>query len=352
MKRRVIASMVSAVLGGLLAGCSKPPADQQVNVLMWSEYIDRDMLPDFEKQTGLRVRIDEYDATEDMMAKLQQAGGTEQYDLVIASDHAIPVMAKLGLVRPLDLARVPNAGNISARFRNLPYDPQSKYSLPYQWGTVGLMYRKDHIPQFQPSWAVFFEADRQPAPFVLIDSMRDMLGASLKYAGKSVNTRDPQEVKAAGERILAAKKSPRLVGFDPGVGGKNKVVSGDAALAVVYSGDAIRAIEEDENIAFVLPEEGTIIWMDAMMIPAKARNAAGGHAFMNWILDAEVGAKLSNFNRYATPNESSLPLINKEDRENPCIYPDERLLQKMEYLEDLGEDTRVYDEVWTTVKSR
>lgn len=345
-------SVAVAAVGAVFIGCSKPPADKQVNVLMWSEYIDRDMLPDFEKQTGLKVRIDEYEATEEMMAKLQQAGGTEQYDLVIASDHAIPVMAKLALIQPLDLARVPNADTVSARFRNPPYDPQGKYSLPYQWGTIGLMYRKDRVGPFEPSWAAFFEADRQPGPFVLIDSMRDMLGASLKYAGKSVNTRDPQEVKAAGERILAAKKSPKLVGFDPGVGGKNKVVSGDAVLAIVYSGDAIRATAEDENVAYVLPKEGTIIWMDAMMIPAKARNAVGGHAFMNWILDAQVGAKLSNFNRYATPNEAALPLINKEDRENPCIYPDAQILVKMEYLEDLGEDTRVYDEVWTMVKSR
>lgn len=345
-------SIIAITLIGVLAGCSKKDPDKQINVLMWSEYIDREMLPDFEKRTGMKVRIDEYEATEDMMAKLQQAGGTEQYDVVIASDHAIPVMAKLGLIQAIDAARVPNAKHVSERFRKPPYDSQGRFSLPYQWGTVGLMYRKDRVKDFEPSWAAIFEADRQPGPFVLIDSMRDMLAASLKYDGKSINTRKPEEVKAAGERILAAKKSAHLIGFEPGVGGKNKVVSGDAVLAIVYSGDAIRATEEDENVAFALPKEGTIIWVDAMTIPAKARNLEGGYTFMNWILDPETGAKLSNFNRYATPNEASLPLINKEDRENPCIYPDEKLLGAMEYLEDIGEDTRLYDEVWTTVKSR
>ncbi len=350
--RLIVLIVLTTAVAAMLCGCGKGGPEKQVNVLMWSEYIDREMLPEFEKQTGMTARIDEYENTEEMIAKLQQAGGTKQYDVVVASDHAVGVLAKLNLIQPLDLKRIPNAANVSERFRNPSYDPGSKYSLPYQWGTMGLMYRKDRVKDFQPSWALVFEPDRQPGPFVLIDSMRDMLAAALKYEGRSVNSRDPADLKSAGERILAAKKSPHLVGFEAGVGGKNKVVSGDAVLAIVYSGDAIRAMGEDQNVAFALPKEGTIIWVDAMTIPAQARNLDGACAFMNWILDAATGAKLSNFNRYATPNQASLPLINKEDRENPCIYPDEQLLGTFEYLEDLGSDTRLYDEVWTAVKSR
>lgn len=338
--------------GALTLGCSKPANDNQVNVLMWSEYIDKAMLGDFEQKTGLKVRIDEYEATEEMIAKLQQAGGTQQYDVVVASDHAIPVLAKLGLIQPLKADLLPNAKNVSERFRSPSYDPGSKYSQPYQWGTMGLMYRKDRVQEPPATWAALFETDKQPGPFVLIDSMRDMLAAALKYRGKSVNSKDPDDLKAAGELILAAKKSPHLVGFEGGVGGKNKVVSGDAALAIVYSGDAIRAMEEDKNVDFVLPREGTIIWVDAMTIPAQARNVEGAHKFINWILEPAAGAELSNFNRYASPNDASLPLINKEDRENKCIYPDEQLLGTMEYIEDLGDATRLYDEVWTAVKSR
>jgi spermidine/putrescine transport system substrate-binding protein len=344
--------VLTAGAAATLCSCSKPAPEKQVIVLMWSEYIDRNMLADFEKHTGMTARIDEYENTEEMIAKLQQAGGTEQYDVVVASDHAIPVLAKLALIQPLELSRIPNARNVSERFRSPSYDPGGKYSLPYQWGTMGLMYRKDRVRDFQPSWALVFERDRQPGPFVLIDSMRDMLAAALKYGGKSINSRNPDDLKSAGERLLAAKKSPHLVGFEAGVGGKNKVVSGDAVLAIVYSGDAIRAMEEDENVAFALPTEGTLIWVDAMTIPAQARNREGACQFINWILDPATGAKLSNFNRYATPNQASLPLINKEDRENRCIYPDEQLLGTFEYLEDLGGDTRLYDEVWTAVKSR
>lgn len=348
----VVSCVPAALLAGVLPGCSKSDPHKQVNVLMWSEYIDRDMLSDFEEKTGLKVRVDEYETTEEMIAKLQQAGGTKQYDVVVASDHAVPVMAKLGLIQPIDAELVPHRANVMEWFQRPAYDPEGTYSLPYQWGTMGLMYRTDKVPDLRASWATIFEADAQPGPFLLIDSMRDMLAAALKYQGKSVNSREPDELRAAGELLLAAKKSPRLVGFEPGVGGKHKIVSGDAVLAIVYSGDAIRAMEEDANVAFVLPREGTIIWVDAMTIPAHAPNRAGAHQFINWILEDATGARLSNFNRYATPNQASLPLINQEDRENKTIYPDEELLGTMEYLEDLGKENRLYDEVWTAVKSR
>ena len=204
--------------------------------------------------------------------------------------------------------------------------------------------------------ALVFDAAKQPGPFVLIDSMRDMMAAALKFQGKSINTKSPEELKAAGDVILQAKKSKNMLGFQGGVGGKDMVVSGNAALAIVYNGDAIRAImeepKEERKLDFVVPKEGTLIWVDTMVIPAKAPNADAAHKFINYILDGEVGAKLSNFNRYATPNFASMPKINAEDRANPAIYPSEELMKKMEYLEDVGDATRLYDEVWTAVKSR
>jgi spermidine/putrescine transport system substrate-binding protein len=356
---------LAAVLALILGACSRqaenagpsgePAASQkgrQVTVYMYSEYIDPEIPREFEKQNGVKVRIDVYEATEEMMAKLQQAGGASQYDVVVVSDHAIPVLAKLNLLQPLNHAKIPNARNVADRFRNPPYDRGCKYSLPYQWGTMGLMYRKDKLGQIAPSWAMIFDASRRPGPFVLIDSMRDMLAAALKYQGFSINTRKAEELKKAGDLVLAAKKSPKSLGFEGGVGGKNKVVAGNAALAIVYNGDAVRAMGEEKNVAFVLPREGTLIWVDAMTVPANAPNVEGAHRFINFMLDANVGARLSNFNQYATPNAASLPLIRKEDRENPAIYPTDEQMKKMEYLEDVGKDTKLYDEVWTAVKSR
>lgn len=357
--RRLLATVsVVMVVWALGLGCSRSPeggqaADtKQINVYMWSEYIDPEIPAEFEKATGIKARIDVYEATEEMMAKLQHAGGTEQYDVVVVSDHAVPVLAKLGLIQALDAEKIPNRKHISEPFRNPGYDPEGRYSLPYQWGTMGLMYRKDKVGEIEPTWALVFDAERQPGPLVLIDSMRDMLAAALKLRGESINSRDPEALKAAAEMILQAKKSRHFLGFEGGVGGKNKVVSGDAVLAIVYNGDAMRGIEEEPNAAFVVPREGTLIWVDAMTVTSGSRHVEAAHQFINYILEPEVGAKLSDFNRYATPNEAALSLIEPDDRADEAIYPSQELMRKMEYLEDVGNDTRLYDEVWTAVKSR
>ena len=358
------ASIISAVLvaAALTAGCSDRPASQpasspgegaaQLNVYMWSEYIDPAICEAFERDTGIKVRLDYYEATEEMMAKLQQAGGDTQYDVVVASDHAIPVLAAAGTIRPLEAAKLPNLANIAPSFREASYDAGCRVSVPYQWGTMGLVYRKDKLPNLEPSWAVVLDPQRQPGPLVLIDSMRDMLAATLKYQGKSVNSRSPEDLRAAGELLVKAKHSPKTLGFEGGAGGKNKVASGDCLVAVAYNGDAIRAISEDPGIGFAIPREGTLIWVDAMSIPARAPHTEQAYRFINYILDAKVGAQLSDFNRYATPNQASLPLVRAEDRANPIIYPSDEVRARMEYIEDVGADTRLYDEVWTAVKSR
>ena len=350
--RRAAVLVVCLVL--CWGACSKSgrPERPQVTVYMYSEYIDPELPKQFERQTGIGVRVEVYEASEEMMAKLQRGGGVAQYDVVVVSDHAIPVLVKLGLLQPLNRDKIPNAPNVSDQFRSPPYDPEGRYSLPYQWGTVGLMYRKDRVPHLEATWASVLDPAKQPGPVVLIDSMRDMMGVALKSLGHSVNSQNAQELKAAGEAVLKAKKSKNCLGFEGGVGGKNKVLSGTAAAAIVYNGDAIRAMDEDKEVGFVLPNEGSIIWVDAMTIPARAPNPDAAHKFINFILAPEVGAKLSNFNRYATPNAASLPLIAPADRQNPAVYPTPQQIQTLEYLQDVGDATRLYDEVWTAVKSR
>ena len=182
--------------------------------------------------------------------------------------------------------------------------------------------------------------------------MRDMLGVALKCQGRSVNTRSLDELRAAGELIQKAKKNKNCLGFEGGVGGKNKVASNEACMAIVYNGDAIRAMTETQGVEYGVPKEGSIIWVDAMTVPAKAPNPEGAHRFIDFILDPKVGAQLSDFNRYASPNAGSLPLVKKEDRKNLGIYPSDETLKKLEYLEDVGKDTQLYDEVWTAVKAR
>ncbi|BAS27928.1 polyamine ABC transporter substrate-binding protein [Limnochorda pilosa] len=326
-------------------------ASDELRLYIWSEYIDPAIIESFERETGIKVLIDLYESNEDMLAKLQ-AGGVSQYDVVVPSDFIVPILIKLGLLQPLDHSKIPNLENLDPQFLNPPFDRANRYTAAYQWGTVGLMYRRDLITSFKGTWSILFDSKQQVGPFVLIDSQREMMAIALKYLGYSANTTDPAQIKAAGELLLQAKKSRYALGFEGGVGGKNKVLAGVATAAVVYNGDAIRATEEDPNVAFVVPDEGSVIWVDSLAVPARAPNPAAAHKFINFILDPRIGAQLSNFNRYATPNAASLPMINPEDRSNSAIYPSPEVMKKLEYILDLGKDLRLYDEVWTMVKSR
>jgi spermidine/putrescine transport system substrate-binding protein len=216
------------------------------------------------------------------------------------------------------------------------------------------MYNKEKAGSRPVSWSMIFDPQQQIGKYVLMDSMRDMLGIALKYQGKSMNSRQAAEVRSAGDLVLAAKRSHNSLGFEGGVGGKNRVMAGEAAAAIVYNGDAIKAIAENPGakVGFEVPGEGGIIWVDVMLIPSKAPNSEGAHRFINYILDPAVGAQLSNFNHYATPNAASMPQIKEEDRRNPGIYPGPEIMKKLEYLEDVGQDTKIYDEVWTSVKAK
>lgn len=328
-------------------------AGKTLNILMWSEYIDPEIPKQFEQITGATVRIDVYEDSDAMQAKMQLQGGDKQYDLLIASDYKVPELAELKLIQPLDLSKVPNARNVSEAFQNPPYDLQGKFSLPYQWGTVGIMYRKDRLPEFEPTWALFFDPSRQPGPFLLIDDMRDCMASAFKHLGHSVNTTDPAIIKQAGDAILAAKNTDKCLGFQGGAAAAEQVASGQATMAIVYSGDAFRFIAEDEaNLGYAIPREGGEWWIDAMLIPGQAEDADLAHQFINYILDPQIGGQLAEFNQYGTPNEAAKRNLRPETRANPAIYPPDDVMIKLEPLRDIGDAVKLYDEVWTAVKAR
>ncbi len=321
-----------------------------VAMLSYSEYIDPAIPKQFTAATGIPVRIDTYESQDEMVAKLQ-AGAASQYDLVVATDVLVPGLIKLGLVQPLEQAAIPNAGNVAARFRNPDFDPGNRFSYPYQWGTVGLLFqtKKVHAPV---SWALVLDPARQPGPVVLMDEMRTMLAIALRYQHHHGSTHDRQELASAGDLLIAAKGGSNCLGFAGGVDGMNKVLSGEAVAAVVYNGDAVKNMPKDGSVAFAVPVEGSGVWADVMLITSKAPHAHAGNLFINYLLGAGCGAQLSNFNHYATPNAAAMPLILPEDRANLAIYPSEAVMKTLEVQEDVGKDTRLYDEIWTRIKSR
>lgn len=321
-----------------------------LNLYIWSEYIDPEIIADFEEETDSQVIVSTYESNEDMVAKLQGGGGS-QYDIVVPSDYIVPTLIQSNLLQTLEKERIPNLKNLDPFFSNLPFDSDATYTAPYQWGTTGLGYRTDQVPEdFDRSWAVVFDPEQELGPFTLIDDQRPMIGAAAVYLGFDKDTTQPDELRQIQDLLLQTKK--RSAGFIGGVGGKNQLLTGTAVVAMVYSGDVLQASGDNPNVDYFIPEEGGEIWLDTMAIPIQAPNPELAHQFIDYILDPQVGAQLSNYNRFATPNQAAKPFIASEDIENPMIYPDEATMEILSFNKVLsGEEMRLLDALWTTVKS-
>ena len=322
--------------------------DCALNLFIWSEYIDPEIVSDFEKQHNCKVTIDLYEDNEAMIAKLQ-GGGDSLYDVVVPGNYVIPAMIKLGLLAELRKENIPNLANLDPNFASPEYDPGNKYSVAYQWGTVGIYARKKDGKSPPHTWAILFDKDKSYGSFLLMDSYREMMGSALRYKGWSVNTPSADQLKQI--RTLLSDAKNRSQGFEGGVGGKNKVLGKVVDAAVVYNGDAVRGIADDPDTEYFVPDEGGVLWIDNLAVPAKAPHRDVAEKFINFILDPQVGARLSNYNQYATPNKAAKAFITPADLANSAIYPPEEQMSKLQAVVDLGDDEKMYSEVWTQVRS-
>jgi spermidine/putrescine transport system substrate-binding protein len=322
-----------------------------LHLFIWPDYLDPALVAEFEKTYGVSVSIDYYDTNEAMIAKLQ-AGGTGQYDLVVASDYAVEVLRKADLLVPLDHAAIPNLKNLAQRFRDAPYDPGNAYSVTYQWGTSGLGVRWDlagDTTKVVPSWKLVFDPASAVGPFTMLDDPRETIGAALIYLGHSPNTTDEAEL-AEAEKLLMAQR-PRLLTYSPFATARDLLASGDAVVAHNYSGDVLMVADEVPAVRYLIPREGSIVWTDNLAIPKGAPGPKLALAFINFILDAQVGARLSDFTHYATPNDAALPMVDGKLRADPSIYPDSTVLARMDFLRDVGAARAAYDRIWTRLRA-
>ena len=227
-------------------------------------------------------------------------------------------------------------------------------TIGYMWGTVGLLYRKDRIKDADAkSWSLVFDPQKDPGPFALLDSVREMMGITLMYKGYDFNSIEPAELKAVADLLIKTKKRKNCQGFKAGVGAKNEVVSGAASVAITYNGDGVRATAEDpDNLGFVVPNEGSEIWLDLMCIPAKAPNPEAAHKWIDFILEPKRNAEISMWNQLATANGTALQYIKKEYLDNPAVWPPPEVIKKLAFVKDLGKDNRIVDEAWTAIKSQ
>jgi spermidine/putrescine-binding protein len=314
--------------------------EPELRIYNWSDYIAEDTIPGFEREFGVRITYDTFESNEEMVAKLQ--AGASGYDLVVPSGYVVPVLAGSGLLAPLDRSLLPNLSNLAPLFRGLPSDPEDRYTVPWQWGTSGIAYRTDKLEQAPDSWGIFQQAEHG-GRMTMMDDGREVLGAMLRFRGRSLNSVDPGELAQARTDAIEAKKNLLAYVSAPV---KAQLVSGDVWIAQLWNGDTAQARKEQPALAYVIPREGCTIWVDSLVIPASAPHKRAAHAFIDYVLRPEVGAAISRFTGYGTPNQAA-----SERLADPVPYPSSEELARLEYPIDLGAGTELWDRVFTEVKS-
>lgn len=350
MKRYLLLTLV-LVLAAALAGCGGEKLNKlgyypKLNVYNWSDYIDPEVLKDFEDEYGIKVNYENFATNEEMLAKLK-AGGTS-YDVLFPSDYMVQALIELGMLQKLDFDNLGNFKNVDPMFKNLIFDPENKYSVPYFWGTMGIVYDSIRIPEEITSWRALWDP-RYAGKIVMLDSSRDSIGITLKMLGYSANTRDLGELNEAMEELIKQKPLVRSYEIDAF---KDMIASGDAIMSLCWSGDAMLLISEHSNLSYSIPKEGTNVWVDCMVVPTTSKHKREAELFIDYMLRPDVNAKCALAVGYSTANTEAIKLLPKEIQENEVAYPKGNVWDKGEIFVDLGEFTIEYDRVWTEIKSR
>ena len=319
--------------------------NKKLNFYNWSDYVAESTIPNFEKKTGAKVTQDTFASNEELLAKLQ-AGGTG-YDVIVPSDYMVNIMSKSDVIQPLDFSKLPNFDNIGKNFKGLPYDPENKYSVPYQWGTTGILYNKKKLGQID-NWDPMFD-QQYSGQIAMINDVRETLGAALMRLGYSINSTDPGELKEAKQDLV--KQKSLLRGYFDSTEISPLVENGDILLGHNFSGEGILSAIGNEDLDYIIPKPGATRWTDNMAIPKGARNVDLAHEFINYILAKKPGGALTNFTYYGTPNEVALPLVDKELKQVPEWEPSDKVFDRLQIIEDVGEATRDYERIFTEVKS-
>lgn len=320
-------------------------AEPKLNFYNWTDYIAPDTLPGFKAATGIDVTYDNFSTNDEMEAKI--ASGSAGYDLVVPSDNFLRRFLRSGMVQPLDHDLLPNLKNLEKRFVEADYDQGNRYSVPWAWGTTGLAYSKSQIGGDVTGFSAF-DLPNAEKRCTILDEARDALALGLLKLGHDPNTTDAKQISDAADFLLSLKKKLGQITSDV----IEPLTSGQVRLAQAYSGDAFQARDINEDIAYAIPTEGGMSYVDLLCIPKDAPHAENAHRLMDYILGADVGAALSNAVRYGSPNAAAKPKIDKDLLEDPLVYPSEEQLKKLPFTKDLGGDVEAkYADAWTRVKT-
>ncbi len=347
-KKFALFAVLVLALSCCLTGCGN--SDKvTLNVLNWGDYIDEELLAQFEEETGIEVNYQTMATNEEMLVKLEASDCI--YDVCFPSDYIIEKLIEKDLLHELNKDNIPNLVNIDERFLDLDFDPDNKYSVPYMWGTVGILYNTTMVNEPVTSWDILWDA-KYDQQIYMYDSIRDSIGVALLKLGHSINTRDEAHIKEAETALIEQK--PLVLAY-LGDSIKESMINGDAALAVVYSGDAMWCIDPEEgnpDLAYAVPESGSNLWFDNIIIPKSSDNTEAAEAFINFLCDAEVAKANTEYIGYSTPNKAAMALLDESYTENPIYNPPQELLDKCEIYHDLGDFINVYNDAWNNIKGQ
>lgn len=352
--KKILAATLCVVLtAAALTGCNSQSGggNGELYVYNWGEYIDPDTLDMFEKETGIKVIYDEYDTNETMYPKV--AAGASTYDVICPSDYMIQKMIDNDLLQELNFDNMPNAkANIGAQYYESAeeFDPGNKYCVPYCWGTVGILYNTSMVDEPVTSWSILWD-EKYTDNILMQDSVRDAFMVALKLNGFSMNTLDENELEIAKNSLIEQRPLVQAWVIDEV---RDKMIAGEAALGVIYSGEAIYTQRENPDLEYVIPEEGTNVWIDGWVVTKNAPNKENAEKFIDFMCRPEIALMNFEYITYSTPNTAARALIEDEDiRNSEIAFPDLSQYRNLETFVYLGEEgDELYNDYWKEARSQ
>ena len=333
----------------------KSLADKNItlNVYNWGEYISDgndgtiNVNEEFTKLTGIKVNYTTYATNEELYAKLK--GGGSSYDIIIPSDYMISRMIKENMLQELDYSKIPNMKNINPTFLNPEYDAQQKFSVPYTWGTVGIIYDNTVVDEENIDWDILWDED-YAGRILMFDNPRDAFAIAQTILGFDLNTEDSNELEQAAEKLKEQKKVVQAYVMDEIF---DKMGAGEAIIAPYYAGDAKTLMDEFEDLSFVIPESGTNLFVDAICIPKTSRNIEAAQMYINFMCEPDIAYSTTQYIGYSTPNKAAFDMLSEEEQNDECSYPDEEFLNtKTTVFKNLSDEAnKEMQDLWTQMKS-
>lgn len=352
-KRLIVVTLILCILLTSLTGCNSPISGigkaYDLYVYNWGEYIDPEVLDMFEEETGYTVSYDEFETNEAMYPKI--ANSAISYDVICPSDYMIQRLIQEDLLAEINYDNIPNLKYIGSEYLEQAnaFDPGNKYSVPYCWGTVGILYNTTMVDEEIDSWSVIFD-EKYKDEILMIDSVRDAMGIALKYLGYSLNSTNEAELEEAKELLIKQKPLVQAYVVDQV---RDKMIGGEAALGVIYSGEAIYTKEENEDLEYVVPKEGSNIWIDSWVIPKNAKNKEAAEAFINFLCRPDIALLNFDYIGYSTPNTEVRDMLEDEElKNNETAFPGLEITSRCETFQYLGlEMDDLYYSKWKDLKS-